>query len=100
MAYHAALPLALTPDLLYRIWANFRRDIQDEFIDIPWIAVSDLILSSLCDEVGHELYEMDATVRQELLKISCKAISIHRATPRGSGEFFIAVCETRFRQSR
>ncbi|MGL4500724.1 MAG: HEAT repeat domain-containing protein, partial [Planktothrix sp.] len=41
--------------------------IQDEFIDIPWIAVSDLILSSLCDEVGHELYEMDATVRQELL---------------------------------
>ncbi|MGL4498964.1 MAG: HEAT repeat domain-containing protein, partial [Planktothrix sp.] len=67
LAYHAALPLALTPDLLYRIWANFRRDIQDEFIDIPWIAVSDLILSSLCDEVGHELYEMDATVRQELL---------------------------------
>ncbi|WP_273248372.1 HEAT repeat domain-containing protein, partial [Limnospira indica] len=66
-AYHAALPLAITPDLLYQIWANFRRDIQGEFIDIPWIAVSDLILSSLCDEVGHELYEMDATVRQELL---------------------------------
>jgi hypothetical protein len=53
--------------LLYRIWANFRRDIHDKFIDIPWIAVSDLILSSLCDEVGHELYEIDATVRQELL---------------------------------
>ncbi|EKD10622.1 PBS lyase HEAT domain protein repeat-containing protein [Arthrospira platensis C1] len=67
LAYHAALPLAITPDLLYQIWANFRRDIQGEFIDIPWIAVSDLILSSLCDEVGHELYEMDATVRQELL---------------------------------
>lgn len=67
LVYHAALPLALTPDLLYRIWANFQRDIHDKFIDIPWIAVSDLILSSLCDEVGHELYEMDATVRQELL---------------------------------
>ncbi|TVU52716.1 MAG: HEAT repeat domain-containing protein, partial [Arthrospira sp. PLM2.Bin9] len=67
LAYHAALPLAITPDLLYQIWANFRRDIQGEFIEIPWIAVSDLILSSLCDEVGHELYEMDATVRQELL---------------------------------
>ncbi|MDT9184410.1 tubulin-like doman-containing protein [Limnospira sp. PMC 289.06] len=67
LAYHAALPLAITPDLLYQIWTNFRRDIQGEFIEIPWIAVSDLILSSLCDEVGHELYEMDATVRQELL---------------------------------
>jgi hypothetical protein len=25
-AYHAAFPLALTPDLLYRLWANFQRD--------------------------------------------------------------------------
>lgn len=78
-AYHAALPLAITPDLLYQIWANFRRDIQGEFIDIPWIAVSDLILSSLCDEVGHELYEMDATVRQELLDQL-------KANPRFTGE--------------
>ncbi len=68
LACHAALPLALTPDLLYCIWGNFQRDIEQNFLGIPWIAVSDLILSSLCDEVGDELYEMDQTVRQELLE--------------------------------
>ena len=68
LAYHAAFPLALTPDLLYRLWANFQRDIHGEVLNIPWIAVADLLLSSLCDEVGHELYEMDNAIRQELLK--------------------------------
>jgi hypothetical protein len=67
LAYHAAFPLALTPDLLYRLWANFQRDIHGQVIGIPWIAVADLLLSSLCDEVGHELYEMDAAVRNVLL---------------------------------
>jgi DNA-binding response OmpR family regulator len=68
LAYHAAFPLALTPDLLYRIWANFQRDINGEALNIPWMAVADLLLSSLCDEVGHELYEMDTVVRNALLK--------------------------------
>lgn len=67
LAYHAAFPLALTPDLLYRLWANFQRDIHGEVLNIPWIAVADLLLSSLCDEVGHELYEMDGAVRKALL---------------------------------
>jgi uncharacterized protein YjbI with pentapeptide repeats len=68
LAYHAAFPLALTPDLLYRLWANFQRDIDGRFLNIPWIAVSDILLSSLCQEVGQELYEMDISVRNELLK--------------------------------
>ncbi|MBW4631755.1 MAG: ARC6/PARC6 family protein [Iphinoe sp. HA4291-MV1] len=67
LAYHAAFPLSLTPDLLYRLWANFQRDIHGEVLGIPWVAVADLLLSSLCDEVGHELYEMDLTVRNGLL---------------------------------
>jgi hypothetical protein len=67
-AHHAAFPLALTPDLLYRLWVNFQLDINGEIISIPWIAVADLLLSSLCHEVGHELYEMDIAVRNELLK--------------------------------
>lgn len=66
-AQHAAFPMSLTVDLLYRLWANFQRDIHDEKLHIPWIAVADLLLSSLCDEVGYELYEMDVTVRAELL---------------------------------
>ncbi|MEH2452426.1 caspase family protein [Nostoc sp.] len=68
LAYHAAFPLALTPDLLYRLWANFQRDIHRQELKIPWLAVADLLLSSLCDEVGHELYEMDTAVRNALLK--------------------------------
>ena len=68
LAYHAAFPLALTPDLLYRLWANFQRDIDGRFLSVPWIAVSDILLSSLCEEVGQELYEMDMAVRNELLK--------------------------------
>ncbi|MEH2361430.1 ABC transporter substrate-binding protein [Nostoc sp.] len=67
LAYHAAFPLALTPDLLYRLWVQFQRDIDDEVLGIPWVAVADLLVSSLCDEVGHELYEMDLAVRNELL---------------------------------
>jgi len=68
LAYHAAFPLALTPDLLYRLWANFQRDIHGELLNIPWLAVADLLLSSLCDEVGYELYEMDKAVRNLLLR--------------------------------
>ncbi|MBL1201358.1 MAG: ABC transporter substrate-binding protein [Nostoc sp. GBBB01] len=67
LAYHAAFPLALTPDLLYRLWVQFQRDIDDQVLDIPWIAVADLLVSSLCDEVGYELYEMDLAVRNLLL---------------------------------
>ncbi|MFW9264169.1 CHASE2 domain-containing protein [Nostoc sp. CALU 546] len=68
LAYHAAFPLALTPDLLYRLWANFQYDIHGQVLSIPWVSVADILLSSLCDEVGHELYEMDLAIRKELLK--------------------------------
>jgi hypothetical protein len=68
LACYATVPLALTPDLLYRLWANFQRDPQGEWLEIPWIAVSDLLLSNLCEEVGEELYEMEDSVREVLLK--------------------------------
>ncbi|HEY9849775.1 MAG TPA: CHAT domain-containing protein [Leptolyngbyaceae cyanobacterium] len=68
LAYHAAFPLALTPDLLYKIWANFQRDIEDKLLNIPWEAVADVLLSGFCKEVGgEELYEMDLAVRNVLL---------------------------------
>lgn len=66
-ACHAAFPLALTPDLLYLLWAAFPRDARDQPIGAPWVAVADLLLSSLCDEVGHELFEFEPEVRDELL---------------------------------
>lgn len=61
LACHAAFPLALTPDLLYQVWASF-------VPQAPWTAVADLLLSSLCSEVGYELYEMDTPVRNLLLR--------------------------------
>jgi hypothetical protein len=68
LACHAALPLALSPDLAYRLWANFQRDTSGALLGIPWVAVADLLLSPLCEEVGDELYEMDEAVRSVLLE--------------------------------
>jgi hypothetical protein len=60
LACHAAFPLTLTPDLLYRLWASF-------VPEAPWTAVADILLSPLCREISHELYEMDVAVRNLLL---------------------------------
>ena len=67
LARHAAFPAALTPDLLYRLWANFQRDTKGNLLPIPWVAVADLLLSNLCLEATGELYEMDDAVRDHLL---------------------------------
>jgi Leucine-rich repeat (LRR) protein len=70
---HAAFPIYLTPDLLYQIWFNFRLFPQKlangeiEEKEIPNMVVSDLLLSGLCEEVGHELFEMDKDLRLYLL---------------------------------
>lgn len=66
LAFHAAFPLILTPDLVYRIWINFDRDVYGRLLDVPWIATADLLLSDLCQEVGYELYEMRPEVREAL----------------------------------
>ena len=63
-ACHAALPVVLTPDLLYHIWIHF----QDEKNRFPYEAVSDLLLSGLCREVRPQLFEMEASARDYFLK--------------------------------
>ncbi len=62
LAYHAALPLLLTPELL-----NYLRT---EFLygQVDWVAEVDLLLSPLCVPVGHELYAMDTAARAYLLE--------------------------------
>ena len=67
LACHAALPLALTSDLLYCLWAEFQRDIHGNGLEIPWIAVADLLFSGLCEEVGYDLYEMEEAIQAELM---------------------------------
>lgn len=69
-AAHAALPVALTPDLAYKIWLNFRKDEQEkpESLGIPWIAVSDLLLSPLYRPTGRDIYEMHPDLRAAQLQ--------------------------------
>lgn len=70
-ACQADVPLVLTADLLYQLWNNFKT-YQYQFdplttFKISHFAVSDLLLSNLCREVGIGLYEMEREVRNELL---------------------------------
>ncbi len=68
VAAHLAFPLSLTTELAYGIWSCFRRDTYGRALALPWIVVPDLLLSSLCREVGFELYEVDLEVREVLLE--------------------------------
>ncbi|NJL65199.1 MAG: hypothetical protein HC903_29700, partial [Methylacidiphilales bacterium] len=62
LAYHAALPLLLTPELVNYLRVEFLRD-----ENVSWVAEVDLLLSDLCRQVGYELYAMDTAVRAYLL---------------------------------
>jgi formylglycine-generating enzyme required for sulfatase activity len=65
LAYYAALPLVLTPDLLNYLRCHFLRGQESQ---VPWVAEADLLLSDLCKPVGYEQYAMDASVRAVLLE--------------------------------
>ncbi len=62
LAYHGALPLVLTPELLNFLRVRFLQG------QVPWVAEVDLLLSDLCNQVGYELYAMDTAVRAYLLE--------------------------------
>jgi formylglycine-generating enzyme required for sulfatase activity len=64
LAYHAALPLVLTPELLHYLRTEFLLNNRE----IGWEAEADLLLSDLCSQVGYELYAMDTDVRSYLLQ--------------------------------
>ena len=72
LACHAALPLAITPELLYQIRSHF--SIKTPGKDsiparpIPFESISDILLSPLCKEVRTGIFEMDKVVRDYLLE--------------------------------
>jgi formylglycine-generating enzyme required for sulfatase activity len=59
LAWYAALPLILTPEILDFLRLHFLggRD------GVPWIAEADLLLSDLCRPVGYEQFALDQPVR-------------------------------------
>jgi formylglycine-generating enzyme required for sulfatase activity len=66
-ACHASFPLTLTTELIYALRQHF-------FRDLPWSVAPELLLSSLCDAVGYDLYEMKLAVRRNLLeKLAAKS---------------------------
>ncbi len=69
LASYASIPALLTPDLLYKIWQNFNAyKWHGAAASIHPIAVSDMLLSPLCTEVGFELYEMDQEIKLAMLQ--------------------------------
>jgi formylglycine-generating enzyme required for sulfatase activity len=62
LAFYAALPLVLTPELLHYLRNQFLRHAQ-----LPWVAEADLLLSDLCNPIGYEQYAMDTAVRAYLV---------------------------------
>ncbi|MEN0004234.1 MAG: caspase family protein [Bacteroidota bacterium] len=66
---HAAFPVLLTPDLLYKLWLNFQQysDEQGQAQIIERVAVSDILQSTLVKEVGTDIFEMHPKIRSALI---------------------------------
>ncbi len=69
MACLAAFPVAMTIDLMYQLWANFRElnDWKGKIYQLPPLVVNDCILSSLFRSTGRDIFEMSPDVRAYLL---------------------------------
>lgn len=65
LAYHAALPVVINAELLHLLRINF---FLDSTPPLDYTAEGDLLLSPLCFEIGDGLYEIEHTIRDELLK--------------------------------
>ena len=83
LAYHAALPVALTPELLHLIRINFFLDPKDESANnwhpLPYWIEFDFLLSPLCQQVDEGLYEIEPAVRDLLLE---KLVATYRDSER------------------
>ncbi|MGC4807448.1 hypothetical protein [Micromonospora sp. DT233] len=64
LAYHAAVPVAVDPDLIHLLRTNFFLDPPD---DLPYEAEAELMLSPLVNELSEGLYEVDPGLREVLL---------------------------------
>jgi hypothetical protein len=63
LASHAALPVVLNSELVHLLRINFfDSKLVDDTIE------ADLLLSSLCREIGEDLYEIDPSMRKILLQ--------------------------------
>lgn len=64
LACHAAVPVVLTPELLHFLRVNFFLEGKAQ---LPYTVEADILLSSLCNELGEGLYEIPPHIRDVLL---------------------------------
>jgi tetratricopeptide (TPR) repeat protein len=65
LAYHAAMPVALNPELLHFLRINFFLDPPEQ---LPYTVEFEFLTSGLCREIDAELYEIEPEIRNELLQ--------------------------------
>ncbi|BAZ26672.1 GUN4 domain-containing protein [Kalymmatonema gypsitolerans NIES-4073] len=65
LAYHAAMPVALNPELLHFLRINFFLDPPEQ---LPYTVEFEFLSSGLCREIDAELYEIEPEIRNELLQ--------------------------------
>lgn len=74
-ALYVALPVLLTPDLLHKLRFNFKNFYyRDKPQVIHPVAVSDLLMSSLCRQVKSNTYEIPESIRFFLLSLFQKCV--------------------------
>ncbi len=69
-ACHASFPLLLSPELANLIWVNFKNyhlQNSDDIGQSDLVAVSDLLQSPLCRQIGFQRYEIYPEIRSFLL---------------------------------
>jgi|GEM_PF-5847918 len=67
-ACHVAIPRVFTTDLLYKLWMNFQKDENENYLDIPLTYIAELINAPICKEIGYDLYEFYPEIRAILQK--------------------------------
>ncbi|MEM9927859.1 MAG: GUN4 domain-containing protein [Cyanobacteria bacterium P01_D01_bin.50] len=65
LASHAALPVALNPELLHFLRINFFSDSEKQ---LPYTVEIEFFTSGLCREIDDELYEIEPDIRNPLLE--------------------------------
>ena len=65
LAYHAAMPVALNPELLHFLRINFFLDPPEQ---LPYTVEFEFLSSGLCREIDAELYEIEPEIRNVLLQ--------------------------------
>lgn len=65
IAFHASLPVALTPEFVHFLRINF---LFEETAQLGATPEADLLLSPLCEEISDGLYQMIPDVRNRLLE--------------------------------